>query len=140
MELILYIIIAILATANVLQFLTKNVLKTATTKGIKEMQDVYTEMIADLKQENKILKKQKAGLQSWVNDERTEEGEQEQAINPLVQALAQKYGIPTEMLNDPAIKKMVKKYEHLLPLAAKFLPANSDQMESASGQKGITYV
>lgn len=110
--------------------------KTGIKKAEKELIDLYATTI----QEQKAKIRQLYGINARLQQQNSAEDEEiDVSVNPLISAIAEKYGIPSELLNDPSIKKLITKYKHLLPIAVRFLPSNN-QVAQTPNQKDITYV
>lgn len=130
------VIITVLATAlgiislHVFRNKTKGKSKSndAVADGVKQMQDLYTQMITDLKAENKSLKgavNKYRGL--YDQEEEDEQPQQDPMTTTLLQAAAQKYGIAPELLQTPEVQKFIKKNKDMLPIVLQFLAKSGNE-------------
>lgn len=94
--------------------------------AVKELEQLYVTTIQEQKAKIRQLYGQLTRMQQ-VEAESEEDNNED--IVKILEPLAKQYGIPPEVLNDPAISKTLKKYKHLIPLVAKFLSARNSTHE-----------
>lgn len=99
----------------------KSTTSNAVDQGIKQMQDVYTQMITDLKTEKKSLQATVNRYKGLVEtDDEGDEADSPQPLSPLIAQFAEAKGIPKELLELPEIQKLIKKHgDKLIPLLTK---------------------
>lgn len=107
--------------------------------GVKQMQDLYTQMITDLKAENKSLKGAVNKYRGLYDQDEEEAEAPEMSIlqNPLLQAAAQKYGIDPALLNTPEAQKFIKKNKDMIPIVLSILAKRDNTNQPAFGSQGF---
>jgi hypothetical protein len=90
----------------------------------KELMGLYETTIKEQKVKINQLYGQLYALKRSVEQEQDADAEASEnaELMALLAPVLQKYGIPNDILQDPQIAKTIKKYKHLIPLIARFLP------------------
>lgn len=110
-----YIILVIASIATITPFLS---LKMAKKHVAKELEELYITTIQEQKAKIRQLYGQLTRLQQENEIEEDDTPQLIQSLSPLLK----KYNIPPELISDPAVTRTIRKYKHLIPLVAKFLP------------------